>query len=284
MMARCIQENRLSLATFAAAQLIRVLPRTRVSRVMGQLADQALSARASRLVVGAYARAYRVNLEEAERPPGGFTSFDSFFTRRLVEGARPLAAAHVISPADGVLASTGRIDASSRLVAKGQPYEVGELTGEPGASEGYAGGSFAVIYLSPRDYHRVHSPVAGQLTSVRGIPGDLYPVNRVGERHVPRLFARNHRVSLVLETPQLGRVTVVMVGAMIVGRISVSAIDAPAVPAGVTSFEPPRAIAQGEELGQFHLGSTAVVLVEAGVALTRPTGPLRLGEALSGEP
>jgi phosphatidylserine decarboxylase len=122
--------------------------------------------------------------------------------------------------------------------------------------------------------------VDGKLGFVRGIPGDLYPVNRIGERHVPRLFVRNSRVTLSIDTEALGRVTVVMVGAVIVGRISVRGIDAPDVPPGLHLFEPPRPVSRGDEVGTFHLGSTAVVLVGAGVSIARPLGKIRYGDSL----
>src|SRR4029077_6817982 len=130
----------------------------------------------------------------------------------------------------------------------------------------YEGGQFAIVYLSPRDYHRVHAPVAGQITRIRSLPGDYFPVNSIGERHVDSLFSTNRRVAIVIDTPAKGRVTVVMVGAMIVGRITVSAIDARDVPRGNHRIDPPFAIARGDEVGVFHLGSTAVVFVEKGVA------------------
>mgnify|MGYP003377599769 CR=1 FL=1 len=140
-------------------------------------------------------------------------------------GPRRISADVIVSPSDGVVESTGPVDSGSRVFVKGQPYDVGELVGDPKDASRFAGGSFAVVYLSPRDYHRVHSPVDGAITRVLGIPGDLYPVNKIGERHVPRLFVRNNRVAIAIDTQGLGRVYVVMVGAVIVGRISVSEMD-----------------------------------------------------------
>jgi phosphatidylserine decarboxylase len=122
--------------------------------------------------------------------------------------------------------------------------------------------------------------VDGRISLLRGIPGDLFPVNSIGERYVPRLFVRNNRVAIIIDTPNMGRVTVVMVGATIVGRISVSALPGPAVPPGVHAIEPALSVARGDEIGMFHLGSTAVVLFEPGLTLTRATGPVRLGQSL----
>ena len=129
-----------------------------------------------------------------------------------------------------------------------------ELVGDPAEVARYEGGQFAIVYLSPRDYHRVHAPVAGEVTLVRSLPGDYFPVNSIGERHVDSLFSINRRVAIVIDTPTKGRVTVVMVGAMIVGRITVRAIDARDVPLGTHVLDPALPVAAGAEIGMFHLG------------------------------
>jgi phosphatidylserine decarboxylase len=219
-------------------------------------------------------------MEEVAPQSGPYESFDAFFTRALRSGARCVDADAVVSPADGVMVSSGPVDQTPRILVKGRPYEVGELVGDEHDALRYRGGQFCVVYLSPRDYHRVHSPVDGAISLVRAIPGDLFPVNAIGERHVPRLFVRNNRVTIVIDTKHLGRVSVVMVGAVIVGRISVSVVDAPAVPHGVHNLAPPVPVKRGDEIGIFHLGSTAVLLLEPGVTLARPSGALRYGESL----
>lgn len=230
----------------------------------------------------AYCRAYGVNIEEAESPLDGFSSFDAFFTRCLREGARCISPDSVVSPADGRLSASGRIDAGARLFVKGQPYDVAELTGDAEDAARYCGGEFAVIYLAPGDYHRVHAPVDGTVEWVRGIAGDLFPVNHIGERHVPQLFVRNSRVVIPITTAALGRVLVVMVGAVIVGRITVTGVDAPDVPPGMHRFEPARRVCRGDEVGVFHLGSTVVLLFEPGTSITRPVGKVRYGDSLIG--
>ena len=116
----------------------------------------------------AYSRAYRVNLDEAADCPDGYCSFDAFFTRRLRDGARSVSSDPVVSPADGVLSAVGSIDPGMRLWVKGRPYEVGDLIADPIFAERYRGGEFAVVYLAPGDYHRVHSPVDGQHRSGSG--------------------------------------------------------------------------------------------------------------------
>ncbi len=277
----------MSAATFAAAQLLRVLPRTRITRAVGRLCEAKLSPALSTAVVSVYAKAYKVAIDEAVAPNGAFESFDAFFTRQLREGARSMPADEniFISPADGKIADIGPVDNAGALKIKGRDYSVADLCGDAGEAKRYAGGQFTVVYLSPRDYHRVHAPIGGQVTLVRSMPGELFPVNAIGERHIPSLFATNRRVAVVIDTPSHGRVTVVLVGAMIVGRITVSVIDARDVPLGTHVIDPGKVIQRGDEIGIFHLGSTAVVFAEKGASppWTRTPGPIRFGEPLCAE-
>lgn len=272
----------MNVATYAAAQLLRVLPRARITRAVGRLVDAELPPAISSAVVGLYVRAYRVDLDEAEPQPGGFASFDAFFTRALREGARP---EHeevdaFVSPADGRIEAIGPVEPGGRILVKGKPYTCADLVGDPHDARRYDGGQFAVVYLSPRDYHRVHSPVAGVIHTVRSMAGDYFPVNAIGERHIRGLFARNRRVAIPIDTEAHGRVTVVMVSAMIVGRVSVTGIDARDVPIGVHAMEPSLRVRRGDEIGIFRLGSTAVVFVEPGAwpTFTAPLGPVRMGQ------
>ena len=271
--------------TYATAQILRVLPRTRITRVMGRLADVQWPDRVGKAVVDAYCKAYDVDLHEcAVQETSGFGSFDAFFTRELKDGARTFPADPniVISPADGRVDSIGPIDGRCFSV-KGRPYKVDELLGDVGEAERYAGGQGCVVYLSPRDYHRVHSPVRGRIEAVRSMPGDYYPVNAIGVRHVHNLFVRNRRVAIAIDTPKesgLGRVTVVMVAAMVVGRITVTGIDARDVPPGMQSLSPAADVERGDEIGIFRLGSTAVVFFEPGakVDFLVGAGPVRFGQ------
>jgi phosphatidylserine decarboxylase len=272
-----------SLSTFAAAQILRVLPRVHISRAVGRLCDQPIPSGFARAVERAYCRAYQVNMDEAEGHLGSYPSFDAFFTRPLKKGARSISADAVVSPSDGKLSCLGRIESGGQIHVKGQLYDAAELIGDTQDAQRYAGGQFAVVYLAPGDYHRVHSPVDGNITLLRGMPGDLFPVNSIGERYVPRLFVRNNRVAIVIDTEQLGRVTVVMVGATIVGRISVVALPGPSVPPGTHAIQPGHAVTRGDEIGMFHLGSTAVVLFEPGLTLSRAIGVVRMGQSLVSE-
>jgi phosphatidylserine decarboxylase len=269
-----------SLSTFAAAQILRALPRIHISRAVGRLCDKPMPSGLARAVERAYCRAYRVNMDEAEGQLGSYPSFDAFFTRPLKKGSRRISADPAVSPADGKLSCIGRVESGGAVLVKGQRYEAGELVGDDEDARRYAGGQFAVVYLAPGDYHRVHSPVDGRVTLLRGIPGDLFPVNSIGERYVRQLFVRNNRVAIVIDTESIGRVTVVMVGATIVGRISVTAMPGPSVPPGVHRIDPALPVVRGDEIGMFHLGSTAVVLFEPGLTLGRGTGVVRLGQSL----
>jgi phosphatidylserine decarboxylase len=276
-------EDPVSFATFAAAQLLRFIPKERISHVVGRLCDQPMPSLASSLMSRVYSRAFDVNMDEAAVPHGGYRSFDAFFTRPLRSGARDIANSVLVSPADGRLSSIGPIDEASRLFVKGQPYEVSELLGSTSDARRFVGGSYSVIYLSPRDYHRVHSPVDGFVEQIRAIEGELYPVNAIGERHVPKLFVRNRRVVIDILANDLGRVAVLMVGAVIVGKISVNVIGSHDVPEGLHPISPFLSVHRGDELGAFHLGSTVVLLAQARSAFRREPGPIRMGQSLTGE-
>lgn len=272
------KQRLVSVTSFATAQLIRALPRVQLSRAVGKLCEQPLPGAVSTLLQKAYCAAYEVNLDEAETS-GPYASFDAFFTRPLRGGVRPIAEASLVSPADGLLSAKGSVDGASCIQVKRQSYDVGELIGDALDARRYRGGEFAVVYLAPKDYHRVHSPVDGKVETVRGVVGDLYPVNRIGERYVQGLFVRNNRVCIAIDTEDWGRVSLVMVGATIVGRISVSMIPEPAVPSGVHRIEPAE-VRRGDEIGMFHLGSTVVLLFEPGLRVRRESGVIRMGESL----
>ena len=268
--------------TYATAQILKVLPRQGITRAMGRLADVQWPERVGKAVVDVYCKAYDVQLDECAKRDD-FASFDEFFTRSLKQGAREMPGAAegiVISPADGRVDSFGTLDGRT-FVVKGRPYGVAELVGDSDDARRYEGGLGCVVYLSPRDYHRVHSPVAGEVVAVRSMPGDYYPVNSIGVRHVHNLFVRNRRVAIAIDTKDLGRVTVVMVAAMVVGRITVSGIDERDVSFGKHALA--RTVEQGEEVGIFHLGSTAVVFFEKAAELewSAGEGPILFGQPLA---
>lgn len=253
---------------------------------MGRLADVQWPESVGKAVVDVYCKAYDVDLDEC-RKTSGFESFDAFFTRELKDGARtfPSDPNVIISPSDGRVDSMGQID-GRRFTVKGRPYEVSELVGDDDEAKRYEGGQGCIVYLSPRDYHRVHTPVAGRIDTVRSMPGDYYPVNQVGVRHVHNLFVRNRRVAIAIDSPAFGRVTVVMVAAMVVGRITVTGIDARDVPFGTQKIAPALDVERGDEIGIFRLGSTAVVFFEpsAKVEFLVGEGPVRFGQPFARGP
>jgi len=230
------------------------------------------------MVERAYMRVYGVDMTDVAPRQSAYPTIDAFFTRPLRSGARVISQARVVAPADGRLVALGRIETGARFRVKAQDYAANELIGEP--ADIYVGGSYAVVYLAPRDYHRVHAPVDGDIRHVRRIPGDLYPVNTLGERHVPRLLVRNERVIVFIDTKEFGRVAVVLVGAFCVGRITVPMLPGRAVHQRDHAIEPPRRVLRGDEIGTFHLGSTVVVLVGADAILSHEPGPVQYGQPL----
>jgi phosphatidylserine decarboxylase len=260
--------------SLVAATYLRALPRKRLSWALGRIARVEAPDPIVRAALRVYCRVYGVELSDYVVPPGGFATFDDFFTRKIRPGSRPIDPdpAALLSPADGRLEDLGRIEERSRLTVKGRPYDVAELLGDPGARSEFAGGSYAIVYLSPRDYHRVHAPISGEVTALRHIGGTLFPVNSIGLRHVPNLFARNERVVCHQRSERHGRVVSILVGAIGVGRISVSFDDSVLTNSGrqdglrVYADNPPW-LERGQELGMFHLGSTVIVLVAPGTNL-----------------
>lgn len=274
---------------FAAA--LYALPKKRISRVMGRLATRAMSEVALRSTIALYVRAFGVDLSDAVVPEGGFSTFDQLFTRALREGARPVRGGPecLVVPADGLVLGAGRVDLGSRLVIKGSPYTLRELLGDSNA-EGFAGGRYAVIYLSPRDYHRVHAPSSGPVRTVEHVGGTLFPVNAIGMAAAPHLFARNERVVIVQESDLHGTVVTVLVGAFGVGRIGLRfdpGIMTNVGRAPTTKHYPredaPR-VERGDELGVFHLGSTVLVIVSPRAPMALAVSPgdtVRVGQVLA---
>jgi phosphatidylserine decarboxylase len=274
----------------AAALIDRTSPRSAVaaSQAMGMVARVPLPAGVSRAAVAAYARYFGVNLDEVdpEQLSRGFSSFDAFFTRNLRIGARQIDKSPdvLISPCDGRLREVAEVEAQGVVVAKGHAYAIGELLGDSALAERFVGGLQVVIYLHPRDYHRVHTPISGVARRLVLIPGRLLPVNDAAVARVPRLFAVNERHVHVLETDR-GVVAVVMVAAFGVGHMSCAYRPVAAHPTEelVLEFDPPPFLAKGDELGVFHLGSTVVLLTEPGFVLAEGLGPdarLELGQTL----
>ena len=259
-----------------------------LSRIVGQLADLRLPPPLLGPLIRGYARACGVDLSEAALPPSAYASFNAFFTRRLRQGARPVDAAGgvVVSPSDSRLSSIGRVPDDGRLQqVKGETYAIDALLGSAEDAARFRTAHHATLYLSPAMYHRVHSPVDGEVVAWRYVPGRLFPVNAVGVRSVPGLFTRNERVSVLVETAAHGPVAIVLVGAANVGRIGLAFAElvtnrghAPG------AFQPrtPIPIRRGDEIGVFNLGSTVVLLVADPSLLpaARAGDLVRVGRAL----
>lgn len=274
-------------AAFIALQ--HVLPQHALSRLAGRLAASETPWLRDRLI-RRFVATYGVDLSEAARGIGEFASFNDFFTRELKPGARPLAdaGAFILSPADGAISQLGPITGGRIIQAKGRDYAVSEILG-CGAAEAarFEGGRFITVYLSPRDYHRVHMPAAGTLAATSYIPGDLYSVNVATAGGVDRLFARNERLSCRFDGPD-GHFASVMVGAMIVAGIDTVWPNRfrthAAAPVHEDFAGAGHAFAAGDEMGRFHLGSTVVLLFEPGrvewLEGLAPGAPLRMGKAI----
>ena len=234
---------------------------------------------------------YQVNMAEAANPDiSSYLSFNDFFTRALRPDARPLAAATLVCPVDGAISQFGPIEGEQIFQAKGHQYSSTALVGGDAAlAAQFRGGSFATIYLSPRDYHRIHMPCDGRLLRMIDVPGDLFSVNPVTARGVPGLFARNERVVCVFDTAQ-GPMVLTLVGATIVG--SMATVWHGVLPREGTVREwyydsqtPPVLLKKGDEMGRFLLGSTVVLLFPQGPLQFnpgwQPGGPVRLGDAMA---
>jgi phosphatidylserine decarboxylase len=241
---------------------------------------------------------YGVNMAEAANPDtASYASFNEFFTRALKDGARPLAQADLICPVDGAISQFGRIEADQIFQAKGHSYSTTALlAGEKKLAAGFQDGHFATLYLSPRDYHRIHMPCDGRLMRMLYVPGELFSVNPVTARGVPGLFARNERVVCVFENnqgPTPTQFVLVLVGATIVGSMATvwhGVVNPPRIPAlRQWQYPDPQVhLKQGDEMGRFLLGSTVVMLFPKGDLQFNPAWApgrdIRLGEAMANYP
>lgn len=220
-----------------------------------------------------------------------FPTFNDFFVRELKEDARPIDSSEnsLACPADGAVSQIGKIEAGSIFQAKGHSFTAEELLGGDNAlAEKFSNGNFTTIYLSPKDYHRLHMPLDGKLVSMTHVPGKLFSVNPATTAHVPRLFARNERVVCVFDT-EIGEVALVLVGAMIVASIETTWAGLVA-PAGkqvstVNYENPDIRIAKGEEFARFKLGSTIIMLFPEGKTewekKLESNSAVRMGQAIA---
>jgi len=258
-----------------------LVPQHFLSRLVGIVASTRVTW-IKNLFISSIIRIFNVDLTEAEREDyRDYVTFNDFFTRTLKPGAREFTGL-VGSPADGIVSACGDIRDNSLIQAKGKYYTLNKLLADASAAEKFSDGSFATIYLSPKDYHRVHMPTDGELRAGNYIPGKLFSVNKATTESVDDLFAINERYVMQFDTAQ-GAMAVIMVGAMIVAGIRPAWKEDVFPPRSFDkhTFEPARAFKQGDELGSFLMGSTAIVLFENQVTWqVTPDQPVKLGETL----
>ena len=238
------------------------------TRAVGWAARRSIPKPARRPMLSVFARLVGAQTDEAELSLDEYTSFGSFFARRLREGMRPVDRAHnsVVSPCDGLVVSAGPIRKDQALQAKGHGYSITELLASEELAAKFEGGHYLTVYLSPRDYHRVHAPVGGALASCRYVPGRLWPVSPMFRTRVTGLYSRNERMIVELAT-QWGAVVVVLVGAAGVGNVSVchAGVEARRLrsngPGPIPiELQGDTNVQKGDELAAFRLGSTVVCL------------------------
>ena len=267
-----------------------LLPKQALTALAGRFAN-AQAGGITTAVIRKFVARYGVNMDEAENSDiASYSSFNDFFTRPLRAGARPLAQADFICPVDGAISQFGQIERDQIFQAKGHQYSTTALVGgDAQLAALFQDGSFATIYLSPRDYHRIHMPLAARLTRMIYVPGALFSVNPTTARGVPGLFARNERVVCVFDTAR-GPFVLVLVGATIVGSMATvwHGVVNPPRPGSVREWrydDQHIALDQGQEMGRFLLGSTVVMLFPKGTLQFNPAWApaqaVRLGEAMS---
>jgi phosphatidylserine decarboxylase len=266
------------------AQSFRFLPTRLISRSWGRFTRTA----ASRRLITGFAKAFRVDLAESERPPADYPTLNAFFTRRLKPGARPIDPnpAHLVSPVDGRVSAWGQCAQDRLLQIKGIEYTLFGLLRDGPMARKFENGSYATLYLSPRDYHRVHAPADLEVTGLGYMPGTLLPVNPPSVRWIERLYTQNERL-MIYANSAAGAMVLVMVGAHCVGSISLAFHDfvtnRPGVGPQRLNFNRPIRVEKGAELGMFEMGSTVVMAFEKDhleLQLPDPGQPIRLGQRM----
>ncbi|ATB48049.1 archaetidylserine decarboxylase [Corallococcus macrosporus] len=247
-------------------KLMQVLPKSALSTVVGMATRLPVPAPVHQAAMRAFAKAYDVDMEEAEHSFDHYPTFAQFFTRGLKPGLRPVDAGEkvVVSPVDGRVSQVGYSDQGRCLQAKGIEYTVDELLRDAEAARPFHGGAWTTIYLSPRDYHRIHAPLGGTITGYAYIPGEFWPVNPASVKNKQALFCVNERLVTYLDTVA-GKCAVVKVGATCVSRIK-AAYDEVTThtgqPGKVHRYDAAKTVEKGGELGRFEMGSTVILLFE----------------------
>ena len=243
--------------------LLAVLPKHALSRAAGFLANRTIPTPLRPAVYRAYGRIFGARPEEAELPLAEYPSVNAFFTRALKPGLRPVAANAIVSPVDAAVGAYGPVVDDTLVQAKGRNYSLAGLLGDEALAHRMNRGTYATMYLAPKDYHRIHVPVTGVVTRATYIPGQLWPVNTHAVAHVADLFAVNERIVVVMERPSGGTVVIVLVGATMVGmtRLDFDDLHTNARRREVQrrTYDPPLPVHAGGPLGHFEFGSTIIL-------------------------
>ena len=275
----------------AVITALKLLPKNALSRAVGAALRAPLPAPVVQAGIRGFSKAYGVVTEEAERELGGYRTFNEFFTRRLKPGLRTIDAREEVAvcPVDGTVGQVGPIEYGTLIQAKGRTYTLREFLVDEQDAADFEGGTFATLYLAPYNYHRIHVPFAGRITGYAYVPGHLWPVNAAGVARIDKLFAVNERLATYMDGP-IVKVAVVKVGATCVGRIRATYDDVVTNDGGKPSFrrvryEKPIEAKKADECGIFEMGSTVIVLFQAGRAELDPAiipgATIRLGQPLA---
>lgn len=275
---------------------MKLLPKNAASRAFGVITRLRLPL-VSKLARNLFCSYYKLNMEESEFPLEHYANIGELFIRKLKPGMRPIADAEIVSPVDGVLSQTATFDDRQELIqAKGKTYTLRDLLRDDEMAARFEGGAFATIYLAPFNYHRIHSPVKGQVLDASYCPGTLWPVNVGSVERVEGLFCINERLTSHIRLEDGSEVLVVKVGATNVGRIGLSYTDELLTNSGKMSRQQKRldwmpkapiAMEKGGELGRFEMGSTVILVVDRKIRERHPDlfkskvgSSVRVGEAL----
>lgn len=244
--------------------LLSVLPKHAMSRAAGGVGNLTVPRSLRKPVYRGFARIFGASLDEVELPLVDYPSINAFFTRQLKPGLRPIAEGAIVSPVDAAVGAYGAVVNDVLVQAKGRDYSLAALVGDPTLAHSMEGGTFTTLYLAPKDYHRIHVPIDGDVVAATYIPGELWPVNVHAVTHVADLFAVNERIVVTIRGRAGGTMCVVLVGATMVGMTRVAFDDlhtnARRREVRRRSYDPPIPVRAGGPLGHFEFGSTVILV------------------------
>lgn len=269
-------------------RLLHLVPKKRLSKLVGGLVHLPLPKPLARRSIRWFAKTFDIDVHSASKPLDEYESIGLFFTRELKPGVRPIEG-NLVSPVDGTLRSFGHIENGRLEQVKGKNYELSAFVADPEWVAKFDHGTYFNFYLSPQDYHHIHSPVTGDVVRSVHIPGELWPVNDWSMRSIESLFAVNERIVTYLQT-DLGLVAVVMIGATNVGKMSISydafvSNDPTRLKTEVHDYPKPVHLAAGDRVGTFHMGSSVVLLFQEGTidledVIVSAASKVKFGQAL----